>query len=249
MPSRLAALFCLIGCCLLAGCPPLPPATQPTTHSAPPAVLRLPPEPPDVPHRIGMAKQTIHVGASDGEVRALLGQPTLVQPSQWIYVADNEKGHAFAAIAFEQARVTSVRSDWVAGWERLASAREHVPVGDEDWQVLIEMGQPAQRHAGAWWLYTPDGYAPARVELFLADDTLSWGCAYLLARLGRLQPGAPASLKGHDLQELLGPPLAIELGEQWDYVGKAGATDVRATIFFKAGRVVQVAVVAVPAAP
>jgi hypothetical protein len=250
MPSRLAALFCLIGCALLAGCPPLPPTTQPTTRTAAPVdVPRLPAEPPDVPHRLGMARQTIRLGASDSEVRAFLGSPTLVQTNQWVFVADNPQGHAFAVITFDNARVTAVRSDWTPGWERLASAREHIPAGADEAQVLIELGQPLERHPGAWWLYAPEGYAPARLELFLVDDRLSWGSAYLLARLGRLQPGSPAELSAHDVTQLLGPPLAAEPGAQWDYLGKTGATEVHTTIFFKAGRVLNIAVAAVPAAP
>jgi outer membrane protein assembly factor BamE (lipoprotein component of BamABCDE complex) len=249
MNRRMAALVCLMGCGLLAGCHPAVATTQPGGPKVVTTVRPLPGAPPDMAHRIGMAQQTLRVGATDGEVRALLGPPTLVQNDQWLYVSDSPEGHAYATIGFAQGRVTSVRSDWSPGWERLASARSLVAVGDQEAQVLVELGQPAQRHAGVWWLYAPADFAPAHVELFFADDTLSWGGAYLLARIGRLKPGAAADLTTDDVQGCMGPPLATETGAQWDYSGTTGGTEVHTTVYFKAGRVVQVVTAAVPHAP
>ena len=249
MNCRFTAVVGLIACGLLVGCHPAVPATQPGGPKVVVPVRPLPAEGPDLPHRIGLAQQTLHVGVPDGEVLGLLGQPTLMQKDQWLYVADSPQGHAYATIVFQQGRVLSVRSDWSPGWERLASARVHVADGDGEAQVLVELGQPAQRHVGVWCAYAPEDYAPAHVELFFADDTLSWGGAYLLARMGRLKPGSAADLSRRDVQDLLGKPLASEPGAQWDYRGTVGATEVHTTVYFKAGQVAQIATAAVPHGP
>jgi outer membrane protein assembly factor BamE (lipoprotein component of BamABCDE complex) len=232
----------------------MPPATQPAPVKPVAPVRALPESPPDVPHQIGMAQQAIAIGATDIQVLAALGQPTLVQKDQWLYVADSPQGHAYAAIAFAQGHVSSVRSDWLPGWERLASARSRIADGADASVVLMELGQPAQRREGEWWLYAPADFAPAQIELFITDHTLSWGSAYLLARLGRLKPGSAADLSGQQVKDLMGAPPATQKGAQWDYVGitaspSGGGTEVHTTVYFKAGRVAQIVTAAVPHTP
>jgi hypothetical protein len=239
----------LVMCGWLAGCTNPTATTQPAT----PAVSDVPfptataPAPtPPAAQQIGLAHEAITTGMAEEQVRRQLGEPTLIQGNQWAYVVNDAMGQGLATITFVQGKVTGVHSSWKPGWEYLAAAQEHVARGASEAQVAAELGEADLRRAGVWWTYAPPEVAPSRVELFFQEDSLCWGSAYMLARLGVIKPGADMHLNTAGVRALLGEPLATDAGAQWTYLARDAGHEVRATVYFRGEAVSAVTVSATP---
>jgi outer membrane protein assembly factor BamE (lipoprotein component of BamABCDE complex) len=140
------------------------------------------------------------------QVRALLGEPTLVEPRQFVYVGNKLK----AVIRLDDdGNVIGVLTEDVPAGQATGSTNtlvtparvEQIEKGMSEGQVRLKLGEPAERHPKTWWYVGQAAYAsiPIRNEKVAGEPII--------------QPpdekGAPHSESDIRLQKILAVGLGI----------------------------------------
>ncbi len=110
--------------------------------------------------KVAEAKETIPIGASEAQVKAQFGEPSLVMPGEWWYYETRGEEGAAKELLFQ--------GDYVAYWtlHNISIVAERYPSGVTKAQIQGLLGKPVRTEPGASWKYYGTGARRAEAYIY-----------------------------------------------------------------------------------